>query len=46
MNILDCVKFYHIWLIVNGDEYLTKEEVQEEILITMELIEKLGGQVK
>lgn len=44
MNILDCIKFYHMWLIVNGDEYLAKEEVQEEILITMELIEKLGGQ--
>lgn len=43
MNILDCIKFYHTWLISNGDEYLTKEEVQEEILVTMELIEKLRG---
>lgn len=43
MNILDCIEFYHTWLIVNGDEYLTKEEVQEEILVTMELIEKIRG---
>lgn len=43
MNILDCIKFYHLWLIAEGEEYLTREEVQEELLNTMVLIEKLGG---
>lgn len=43
MRIIDCIKLYHLWLIAEGDKYLTKDEVQDEILVTMELIEKLGG---
>ena len=40
-KVLDFLKEFQIWLLVDGDMYLDKDDIQELILITGDLIEQL-----